>query len=181
LIQKKLVTPKVEITVKQAIDLLESRGFKVEKIDADSNSKQVKIVNDFYTGIKNLLGPERAAFLSINDKDDLLAIERFNKKAERLGISKPESIDVLQEVVSIFFKEYDSLGLKSCPNSLSFLLSSKGNWIVSKLLQLIKHRQENYDESPEAEKYKDSIYEIEDDAFKKLQKERHEKILKDGQ
>jgi len=178
--QKTLITKESKtLTVEQAKKFLEDRGYHVEKFDNSIPQLQVEIVKDFYKGLSNLIGEKRLTFLNVQDKEDARAIDRYLKKSSRLGITKLDSLKYLKEVVKLLFKEYNSLGLTQPPTSMTFLLSHNGNWIIDKLMVIMESRVKNYDSSPEAMAFKESIYEMEDDKFLQLQQDRHKKLLKD--
>jgi hypothetical protein len=179
LIQKNLLNKKDTLTVESATKFLEDRGFFIEKFDSNIPRLQLEIIQEFYKNLKSVIGERRLSFLNVQDKEDLKAIDRFIKKSSRLGITKVDSLNYLKEVVGILFSEYNNLGLRQPPTSLSFLLSHNGNWIIDKLLVILDTKVKNYENSPEAVAYKESIYEIEDETFKDLQKKRHKELLED--
>lgn len=178
MIQKSL-TKKLTVTVDEAIKFLESKGYHVEKYDGSIPRLQAQIIKDFYTGLRTQIGDKRLAFLNVQDKEDSKAIDRFLKKSSQLGIPKTNALNYLHEVVKLLFVEYNNLGLTQPPTSLTFLLSHNGNWIIDKLQVILDNRVRDYDQTPEAVAYKESLYEIEDDKFLDLQKERHSKLLED--
>ena len=71
------------------------------------------------------------------------------------------------------------MGLKTVPNTLSFLLSKNGKWILSKIRKVKQKQREEFEFSEEAEKYKELIYETEDEGLEILRKERYNKLLKE--
>lgn len=180
MIQKSLIGKvPAALTVETATKFLKDRGYIVEKYDTAIPQAQSEIIREFYQGLNTILGPARLVFLNVQDTDDQKAIDRFTKKALRFGLTKLEALNQLKVVVKLLFSEYNELGLNKPPTSLSFLLSHNGNWIIDKLLMIEETKIRDFDSSPEAIAYKESIYELEDEAFFKLQKERHNKLLKE--
>lgn len=171
--------PTATLTVETAIKFLSDRGYCVEKVDNNIPILQAQIIKQFYSDLRNLLGDRRALILNVQDKEDIRAIDRYIKKASRFGISKVVALQHLKDALTLLFKEYNTLKLTQPPKSINFLLSSNGNWIIDKLMLELEKRVAEYEDSEEATRYKESLYETVDDTFLELQKQRHEKLLKE--
>lgn len=179
--QKTLFTTAEQEEEQKAIALLQQKGYVVFKDEffVQETKRAVDLCNLFYANLKKKLGALEFSLVSIDDAEDKKAIKRYLDKAHRLGVKKKEAIEYLDHSIKLFFEYYDSIGLTRPITSLSFLLSKNGLWIFQKVHTLHTQNIRTFENSREVEQYKEALYEVEDERFKKIQQERHESLLKE--
>lgn len=178
MIQKKLINKLPKIKVEDAISLLERSGYTVIKnINHEEFLSDKDIVDFFYTKLKEVLPDKSVFYYNANLKGDLSSLDSFHQKAKTLSLTNKEVNKYLKETIGYLFNNIDKLELKSYPTSLSFLISSSGNWIFKKCLDILTIQQLNYTESKEYQMYLDSIYSSEDEAYKDLKAKKTKQLL----
>ncbi len=140
MIQKSLLSrgkAKSGLTEREAIKFLEDRGYVVHKLlEGREEVSKADIIFHFYSQLKANVNVNEALLLNIDDPNDGKAIERFKNKARRLNIKSNDAYKHLFDLISLFFKYYSKLGLRTPPKNLSFLLSQP--WIIEKAIKLNK-------------------------------------------
>lgn len=176
--QKKLFQ-KDSISEAEAIKFLEGLGYLITKEldEEDSQTKISSIIELFYERLGKIIGTERVSFLRIKDKKDVQAVKAYQQSAIKLGMTKKEATQHLFKTIQLLFKYYDRIGLTSAPDSLSFLLSGNGAWILSAVWKAHEKAMAEFESSDEGQKFLIAMWETEDETFLKLQAERHKKIL----
>ena len=175
MIQRSLFAKTPSLSVPEAIKFLENSGYLVIKDDIPTISNK-DLLDSFYRQLKIHL-PDEALFLAqANQTSDLQAIEKFQQKAKKLGIKKSEANNMLANAIAYVFTNLEDLGLYDLPKSLSFLTTS-GSWIFKKSLEIAQKKRIMYEESPEAQMYLDSLYEIEDEAYQDLKAKKTKQLL----
>lgn len=171
--QKPLI--EVPIPEEEAVNYLINQGYVVFKPSQQENKvTNEDVIKVFYTRLHNELN----TYACPDTKEELRQLTRYQRKAAKIGITKYKSNANLVFFINYIFDNLAELELTQVPYSLSFLLGA-GSWIVNKALMLYTVKLSRFEESAEAELYKQKLYEQEDDKFIKLQKERHRKLLKE--
>ena len=158
------------------VDYLQEQGYVVYKsLEQGDKISNEQILNLFYLKLYEVLKVPTP----YNDKQELQAIIRYQRKSSRIGITKFKANEHLAFLISYLFDNLEELNLTQVPSSIEFLLNS-GSWMIKKLLDLYSKRLNNYEDSIEVQLYKQRIYEQEDEALEALRKERHKQLLKDS-
>jgi hypothetical protein len=158
------------------VEYLQQQGFVVYKPPEVGNKiANEQIINLFYLKLYEVL----KITVPYNDKQELQAIIRYQKKASKIGVTKYKANEHLSFLINYLFDNLEELNLTQVPNSIEFLLNA-GSWMVKRILDIYSKKLSSYEDSIEVQLYKQRIYEYEDDKLETLRQERHKKLLKDN-
>lgn len=182
--QDKLIPDKTQSTgqlnnINNAIRFLESTGeYKVCKLKK-SNSRIItysEIVEYFYDNLRKVEENDTLLFTN-NTKSDFASIKKFVEDSKNLGVTKKLACEKLYSMLEITFKYYNKLSLNKPPSSLSYLLSSSGNWIIKKAVNMYKKEIKDYEFSDEFKEKLEYICSLETKNIVKYKQNRHNKLL----
>lgn len=167
--------------IKEAIELLESKGYKVTKLKAGKKPlNMATVIEYFYTRLKEVSGDQVAVASRLSDKQDFKAVTVFQEKARKTGLSRDAANETLKDLIDMVFDYYKDTE-KACPiYNLSYIISQRGSWVVQMSVQHARRKEKEWESSAEAEAIRRRIYsDLESEEFKQLQNSTHAKILQE--
>ena len=179
MIQDKLIKDSAG-SIKEAIKVLENSG-KYKVVPLKKSSKNVtndQVVECFYDSLNEKVGVEYYLALTIDKEKDFKALREYQKKAKRCGMTRFLANEKVCLMVRMVFKHYHSLDLHSPPDSLSYLLSKSGRWIIQKAVNLHQKHEREYEYSNEFRDYVNQLCSVKSDKVASFINSRHEKLRK---
>jgi len=179
MIQDKLIEGK-RITSEEAIKILENSGeYKVVPLHkSGKNITNDQVVKRFYDKLNETIGAEYYLSLSLDKEKDFTALREFQKKAKECGMSRFLANEKVCLMIDLVFKYYEELELHTPPNSLYYLLSKSGRWIIQKAVVLHQKFKKEYEYSEEYREYVDTLCNVRSDKVDTIIKDRHAALKK---
>ena len=127
-----------DLTIEEMISRVEEEGYVVKKVKKYKSISTDCIISMFYDRLEELFGP--AFVLSCKDKRNLSAnretLKKFRQKVINEGFTERVANLIAYSLIKLVFDNYDKIGLKNPITTLDFLLTKKGSWMFSKLVEI---------------------------------------------